>query len=180
MRKTKLSALVTHVRSSVAADALDPTWRFILLEHMAQRTGEITEARAGDFEVKSAKIQFQQGDVLYGKLRPQLRKCCVAPEDGACSGDVAPLRPHFEGSAHYLAAVLRSADFTQRVQRLVAGASLPRVNVKELLELDVLWPEDPRELARRDRIAREAVELRGELTLLSDDIGLLEESTLHW
>lgn len=176
---TPLQELVRSVRTGLTPEELKPEWRFILLEHIGQKTGEIAEARVRDFEVKSSKMYFETGDILYGKLRPQLRKCCVAPEPGACSGDILALRPMHQDSAFYLAAVLRSEAFTQRVQRLVAGANLPRVNVKELLTLEVPWPEDPVELSRRNTIAREAIEMRAALREFSDDISRLEDSIIR-
>lgn len=174
-----LRELVSSVRRSLAPTELRPEWRYILLEHISQRTGEVAEARVRDYEVKSAKSHFELGDILYGKLRPQLRKCCVAPESGACSGDIVTLRPIFEGSAHYISAVLRSEGFAQRVQRLVAGANLPRVNVKELLALEIPWPDERAELARRNMVAREAVELRAALADFTDEIARLEASIVR-
>ncbi|WP_405215994.1 hypothetical protein [Agrococcus sp. Ld7] len=177
MRKTvPLHAVVAPVRSGVKPEQMQVQWQYILLEHISQGTGEVVEARVGDYEVKSAKVRFEAGDILYGKLRPQLRKCCVAVEPGACSTDIAPLRPLFDDSAYYLAAVLRSADFTQKVQRLVAGANLPRVNVRELLALEIPWPEEVAELSRRNRLAVETIDLRAEAAKFTADLRRLELS----
>ncbi|MFT2706261.1 hypothetical protein [Clavibacter zhangzhiyongii] len=169
---------MTSVRAIVAPEAIDPASNYILLEHIVQRTGEIIEARAGDFLVKSAKLEFEEGDVLYGKLRPQLRKCCVATNSGACSSDILTLRPVHDESAYYLAALMRSEMFTHRVQRLVAGANLPRVSARELLELEVPWPEDNSELIRRNLVARQAIALRAEVRVFAEDLARLEESIL--
>ena len=63
---------------------------YVALEHLAQGSPTLlgwSEAGAA----LSAKTVFRAGDVLYGKLRPYLRKAAAAPFDGLCSTDILPL-----------------------------------------------------------------------------------------
>jgi type I restriction enzyme S subunit len=101
--------------------------------------------------------------VLFGKLRPELRKVAVARCDGVCSTDLLPLRPRDPAAAWLLAFQLRSEEFARAVGALTAGASLPRVAVADLLSLEVPVPppgERPRVYApaRRPAAARAAAD----------------------
>ena len=42
---------------------------------------------------ESTVALFQKDDVLYGKLRPYLRKCITAPANGVCSTEFLVLKP---------------------------------------------------------------------------------------
>ena len=41
---------------------------------------------------KSIKNKFSKGDVLFGKLRPNLKKYVLAPFDGVCSSEIWVLK----------------------------------------------------------------------------------------
>lgn len=168
-----LGEVAAFVRASTSPERIPIDAHYILLEHVTGRTGQVSGVRAGEVEIKSAKFAFARGDVLYGKLRPQLRKCCVATEMGYCSTDIVPLRPFEDNTAFYLAAVLRSDGFAAQVERLIGGANLPRVNVKELLELTVRWPSMD-ERVRLDGLARMAIEVRAEAVQLLCEVDALE------
>jgi type I restriction enzyme S subunit len=43
---------------------------------------------------ESGKYLCQAGDVVYSKIRPALRKVCIAPKDCLCSADMYPLKAH--------------------------------------------------------------------------------------
>ena len=52
--------------------------------------------------------QFEEGDVLWSRLRPRLNKVAVAQRSGRCSPEFYVLRPKEGVRAGYLAAVMRS------------------------------------------------------------------------
>lgn len=162
-------------RLNVKPEDIDPQRAYVLLEHITPGTGEVSPVVAGTAYIRSPKASFQAGDVLYGKLRPNLRKVCVAPEDGYCSTDILPLRPLQKNSSFYLASILRSQRFYLEVERLVAGASLPRVNAKELLKLEVPWIEGD-ERQKSDELAMIATELRSEVSVLGRRIDSFERT----
>src|SRR5688572_18923146 len=60
---------------------------YIGLEHIEGGSNRILSiGRVTD--VKSTKSIFQRGNVLYGKLRPYLKKVCRPDFDGVCSTDI--------------------------------------------------------------------------------------------
>ncbi|MBF6185076.1 N-6 DNA methylase [Nocardia farcinica] len=169
----QLGKLVTPVRRTMKPENIENDDLYILLEHITAGTGEVTGIRAGECDIRSSKFAFEPGDILYGKLRPALRKCAVASHAGICSTDLVPLRPVIDGTSFLLAAALRSPTFTAEVLRLVSGANLPRVNVKELMTLSVPWPAD-NQIKDLERLARIVHEMRTTVARLSQGIHEVE------
>ncbi|WP_136518632.1 hypothetical protein [Cellulomonas telluris] len=147
-RWTPLRELLLPVRTQLPPERIDADTLYLGLEHVQAGTGEYTGTRAGDAHLRSPKLAFEAGDVLYGKLRPNLRKCVVARSAGVCSIDLVPLRPVEPDAAHLLALQMRSDPFTADVLRLVGGVNLPRVTVRDLLTLALPVPP----AADRDRV----------------------------
>src|ERR1035437_5944142 len=64
---------------------------YVALEHMAQGFPRLI-GRGSASDATSTKLAFKIGDILYGKLRPNLKKSVEAPFDGICSTDILALR----------------------------------------------------------------------------------------
>ena len=160
-----VSEVLTPVKAQAKPDEIHDDWLYVGLEHVQSATGEYTGVEAGTADIKSNKFRFEAGDVLYGKLRPNLRKCVVATSAGVCSTDLVPLRPVAPEAAHFLAMQLRSEPFTASVMRLIGGANLPRVNIKDLFTLALPAPP-PGEETRLFEMAESASSLRAALRAL--------------
>src|SRR5699024_11279581 len=59
-------------------------FKCIELEHINSETGVIN-GFIDSKSVKSTKIKFRKGEILYGKLRPYLKKYYYATFSGICS-----------------------------------------------------------------------------------------------
>lgn len=114
------------------SDNIDPQQQtgevnYIGLENIEAHTGRLVGAiRTSYASIKSAKTRFQVGDVLYGKLRPNLNKVYLAKQDGICSTDIYVLRFASQQIAEIYTYVLRSASFNNKVLATVSGQQLPR------------------------------------------------------
>lgn len=137
---TPLPEIVTVVRRTVQPDQITGDQIFVGLEHIRSNTGEYAGPPAVEASIKSNKFAFEPGDILYGKLRPNLRKCAVSRDYGICSTDIIPLRPADPDSAEFIALQMRSPKFTQKVMRMIGGANLPRINVNDLMKLELPVP----------------------------------------
>jgi hypothetical protein len=119
---------------------------YIGLEHIQSMTGELVdyfEPRTAK-EVKSRSRVFKEGDVLFGRLRPNLNKVMVAQgkaSEGICSTEILVLIPD---KAVILPMVLRyllSSHYIQRhALRLQTGTALPRMSLQDLLDIEVPVP----------------------------------------
>lgn len=151
MSTIPLGEVVTPIRSTVAPDKIKLGELVLGLEDIAPDQGLLRLPEPTSETVGSMKAVFGIGDVLYGKLRPNLRKVAVAPVDGVCTTEILVLRPIADGDTWFLWSVLRGDAFTQQAMGLVAGASLPRVKAKDLMRIEIPWPDttERRRLARR-------------------------------
>ena len=173
-----LGELVSAQRTQRQPEDIAPETPYVGLEHVESGTGLHTFQRAGEAGLRSSKFEFLERDLLFGKLRPNLRKVAVAACAGVCSTDLIPLRPRDPEDAELLAFQLRSPDMARHIERLVAGASLPRVNVKDLLGIPIpVPPAEERESIRR--LARLLAASQREAAILALRLGELQEAAAN-
>jgi type I restriction enzyme S subunit len=113
---------------------------YIGLEHLRIR-GE--GLNGSSLAAKSISINtiFKPGDVLFGKLRPNLRKCTLAPFDGYCSTDILVLRPRDGISPRFAARVFQSEHIGAAAEMSAAGTKMPRTSWNALRTLEVYCPD---------------------------------------
>ncbi len=115
---------------------------YIALEHLAQgRPAVLGWSRAGT--AASAKTTFRQGDVLFGKLRPNLRKAAPAPFDGLCSTDILPLFGEDGLETRYLAQLAQWHPLQRHAVATSSGTKMPRTSWKQLGEFRFSLPPLP-------------------------------------
>jgi hypothetical protein len=132
-------------------EAIDPfsrpteSFHYIGLENVESVTGnlEATEPKRGS-EIRSRSKIFHSGDILYGRLRPTLNKVCLVEppmEDGICSSEFYVLIPRSDRvSPHLLRALLSSEYVRQYVSQWQTGSALPRLQLHDLLGIEVPLP----------------------------------------
>lgn len=136
----KLSEIVNERKESVSAEK-DGFLNYVGLENIEAGTGRLVNYEpkpAG--EIKSGTKKFYEGDILYGRLRPNLNKVLLntSIEDGRCSTEILVLEPVLEKvDPLYLSELLRTKEMNNRIIDLIKGAALPRVGISDLLSLDV-------------------------------------------
>lgn len=119
-------------RSEIVEPRKISNTRFIGLEHIGSGKNVI-EMAGNSRDVKSSKFRFFSNDLLYGKLRPYLDKCVVAPFDGICSTDLIVLEPVKERTAsNFLVQLLHSTGFLKHSVSSTTGTNHPRTTWKQL------------------------------------------------
>ena len=115
---------------------------YIGLENIESNTGQITgDVETEISEIKSLKTKFEKGDILFGKLRPNLNKVWFADRDGICSTDIFVLRRKTENILPQIyALVLRDKGFNEQVLNGIKGAQLPRVGFSYFSEIKIPLP----------------------------------------
>lgn len=109
------------------APATCPDLPCIGLEHIGQ--GTLSLVRVGTArDVSSTKTAFRLGDVLFGKLRPYLRKIVRPSFNGICSTDIWVLRPKRCVESAYLVYILASQSLIDFATAGSEGTGLPRAN----------------------------------------------------
>jgi len=102
--------------------------------------GGVSIRKAKPSAIASLKTLFQQGDILYGKLRPYLNKVALAPVGGICSTEIWALVAESYIDPYFAYLFLSSSFFVQRIASLTEGANLPRIDVETFNSIEIPLP----------------------------------------
>jgi type I restriction enzyme S subunit len=107
-------------------------------------------------EIKSSCIMFRREHILYGKLRPYLRKVVDCSEldfdQGIASSEFLSLRPQETASQAWLTHYLRSSAVAEQA-KVAIGARMPRISTDALLNVWVPLPPLPVQRQIMERVA---------------------------
>ncbi|MCB9473667.1 MAG: restriction endonuclease subunit S [Candidatus Delongbacteria bacterium] len=112
---------------------------YVGLEHLAQGF-PVFVGRGKESDVKSAKTAFKVDDILFGKLRPYLRKGARANFDGVCSTDILAFRATPSCESEYLKFVIHSNEFIDHAKSTTSGVQHPRTSWPSLKEFRLSLP----------------------------------------
>ena len=133
----------------------DETWVLDLEDIEKDTSRLLNKHRFCDRRSLSDKNSFQEGDVLYGKLRPYLHKVIVADESGVCTTEILPIRCFGSFSSHYFKYALKSPNFINYVNARSYGMKMPRLGTEDGRKAN--FPLPP--LAEQHRIVAKVDEL---------------------
>jgi type I restriction enzyme S subunit len=115
-----------------------PDMRYVGLEHIEPHTMRLLGSGYAR-QVRSSSVQFSEGDVLYGKMRPYLNKVWVAEFDGICSAEFLVFSQYGELNNQFLALRLNREDFVAFANGQVSGER-PRVDFEALSRFQIFLP----------------------------------------
>lgn len=115
---------------------------YVGLENLESQTGKLVGNYYQPYQsIKSTKNVFGVGDILFGKLRPNLNKVYFAEIDGVCSTDILVLIANTEKvNAKLLSYILRSKLFNEQVLLTVSGQQLPRTSWEKISKIKISLP----------------------------------------
>ena len=96
----------------------------IELEHIEQETGRIIGSTCADYQ-NSIKTVCKPGDVMFGKLRPYLRKYAFVQKECVCSSEIWSLIPTDIVIPKYLFYLIQSEAF-MKAANVSSGTKMPR------------------------------------------------------
>lgn len=108
------------------------TW-VLDLEDIEKNTGRILDKKRG-VSTTSNKNKFEEGFVLYSKLRPYLNKVVIADESGVCTTEIVPIdvaSAKVPLLARYLQCYLMSPLFLNHANQASYGVKMPRLGTKD-------------------------------------------------
>lgn len=85
-----------------------------------------------DSNLISGKFYFRKGDIIYGKINPQLAKYVIAPFEGLASADAYVLNTKNGVIQNYLYAILQTNDFYKYTVSVSSRTGMPKINRDEL------------------------------------------------
>lgn len=134
------------------------------LDMVEQQTGRVIEYKyVGEDDLNGSIIQFDTENVLYSKLRPNLNKVVLPQKDGFSTSELLPLRPDASVlNRDYLAVFLRSDSFVTWAVSKTAGAKMPRLGTKDLMNAEIPVPtiEQQKTIAEKFKKLEQLISLR--------------------
>lgn len=145
--------------------------------HIQSGSGRLLKQETADEQgADSGKYLVSRGQVIYSKIRPNLRKATIAPCDCLCSADMYPIAPTTgELSTEYLLLLLLSQPFTKFAVDTSMRVAMPKVNREALANCWMWYPGRQEQAQILGFIAREGAPLGTAIGRLEREIALLRE-----
>jgi type I restriction enzyme S subunit len=130
--KKKFGELCEEVREIVKPNALEPDTPYIGLEHMPRRSISLSQW-ASTKQVTSSKHRFNEGDILFGKIRPYFHKVGITFVDGVASSDAIVIKPRERRLLSFVLLTASSDAFVAMTSQTVReGSKMPRADWKQM------------------------------------------------
>ena len=160
---------------SASTKMIDKSKAWLLnLDMVEQQTGRVVEYNfVGEDGLNGSITQFDTENVLYSKLRPNLNKVVLPERNGFCTSELLPLRPDARKlDRSYLAVFLRSDGFVNWAVSKTAGAKMPRLGTKDLLNANIPLPEikEQKAIAEKFKKSEELISLRKQQPAKLDEL----------
>ncbi len=85
------------------------------------------------------KKAMKEGNILFGSIRPYLKKCIISPFDGATTGTVIQWKVKNEEMKCFILGVLLSNEFFDFAISNSTGTKMPVVKSADLLNFPVVY-----------------------------------------
>lgn len=170
------SEVCTRVQDAALPSA-DGERLYLGLEHLASGLPSLV-GRGKESDVRSGKTSFRKGDVLFGKLRPYLRKSVLVVEDGICSTDILVFRASAKCVSEFLCLLTHTNEFVGHAKATTSGVQHPRTSWAGLRDFKLHVPPLPeqRKIAAVLGAAQRAIEQQERLLQLTVE---LKKTLLH-
>ena len=142
------------------------------LENIESGTGKFIKTNS---EYEGNGIQFEKGDILYGKLRPYLKKVFLAEESGNAVGDFFVFRPNDIVEGKYMQLVLLSQTLTNEINSSTYGAKMPRVSIDFMGGLNIPLPSLIEQKVIVESIHKDCKPIDDAISAANNQISLLQE-----
>ena len=142
------------------------------LENIESGTGKFVKTNS---EYEGNGVQFEKGDILYGKLRPYLKKVFLAEESGNAVGDFFVFRPNDKVEGMYMQLVLLSQTLTDKINSSTYGAKMPRVSIDFMGGLNIPLPSIDEQKVIVEFIHKDCKPIDNAIDVANKQISLLQE-----
>jgi len=113
---------------------------YVGLEHIPSKGAYLLGWGKAESSISTNSI-FSKDDVLFGKLRPNLRKCIAAPFDGYCSTDILVLRANVGIVPGFAVRVFQTEAVGAAAEKTSIGTKMPRTSWGHLGSEIVFCPD---------------------------------------
>ena len=144
--RVPIGEVVTERKNALnPQDFKSHVFNYIGLENLEANSGLLVNfAPVRGAEIMSRSKIFFPGDILYGRLRPNLNKVFLVGSnmsEGICSTEFYVLTPKHDRVLPYFLRYILSSDYVlERVKVLISGAALPRIQLEDFLSIEIPLP----------------------------------------
>ncbi len=142
------------------------------LENIESCSGKFIETIS---EFDGNGIFFKSGHIVYGKLRPYLRKVWLAEFEGNAVGDFFVFETKPNTTSSFVKYLLLSDGFTQIATSATEGAKMPRVSSETILSLSYCLPPLEEQSAIVDYLEKKCSRIDSAISKAKREIELLRE-----
>jgi type I restriction enzyme S subunit len=135
----KLSDIANNPRRTVDPSSVTTDTPYIGLQDMPRNCIAL-DAWGQAEDVSSTKSQFNEGEILFGKLRPYFHKVGIAPVAGVCSTDILILVEKVSEWHSFTLSLVSSKAFIDYTDTHSAGTKMPRINWKDMSKYPITLP----------------------------------------
>ncbi len=147
---------------------------YIGLEHVSSFTGTLCKDYEAITDFNGDTLDFHEGDVLFGKLRPYLVKAYRAKDGGRCSTEFWVMNPtEIEGK--YLLYYVLSHGFISDVDHSTFGVKMPRAEWNYAGNEKIPFPPKEEQLRIASYLNTKCTEIDGLIAAKEKNNTLLKE-----
>ncbi|MDZ3971856.1 restriction endonuclease subunit S [Escherichia coli] len=169
-RVKRLVSLRNERRNDVSTDTI-----YIGLEDVEAGSGQYKPTNGSSRQSEDSTVGiFYEGDVLYGKLRPYLRKAIISEMAGCCSTEFLVLRAE-KTEPRWLQEWLLTPDVTHQIESGCEGAKMPRADWGHIGSIEVVYPDQPEQAQILTTLDRETARIDALVEKKTRFIELLKE-----
>ena len=145
--------------------------------HIESGSGRLrSQQTAAEQGADSGKYLVSRGQIVYSKIRPNLRKAIISPSDCLCSADMYPITPkQSELLPDYLLLLLLSQPFTKFAVDSSMRVAMPKVNREALADCPLWYPSISEQADILKNVASENQPIDDAINRLNREINLLRE-----
>ena len=138
--------------NSKKVDPKNLNLKYIGMENIESWTGQYISTESA--EAEGISNLFQEGNVLFGKLRPYLAKAHLTEFNGLCSSEFLVLNPK-DITPSYLVRYVLTYEFINIVDSSTYGTKMPRANWDFIGNMPIIIPSIKEQTAIADFLDRE-------------------------
>ena len=111
------------------------------LDMVESQTGKVIDKVYDDYNKLNSVAAFDEGNVLFSKLRPYLNKVVIPDGKGYATTEMVPLRPQENClRKDFLAHLLRTEEFVSFADSIATGTKMPRMPMSALRGFECILP----------------------------------------
>lgn len=145
--------------------------------HLEKNTGDIINTETADEQgADSGKYLFRNGDIVYSKIRPYLRKACLVGFDGICSADMYPIRlKKYRSDNQYFLKFILCDGFSDFMTMRSSRVAMPKVNREDFQECLYLQPPLQTQTAIANYLDTHTANIDREIELLTAKVSKYQQ-----